>query len=340
MEKIEALWVKGSALVQILTYLKKYAPFCPTGFSLSLAHDPSFGWVPRRLLKTMYFPGKRIFRIRVTVLSAICAVFIFGCGPKGEEKFFFEAEQALIAGNYDSAIEKFTDFVTHYPGSEFAAESQYRIGYIHSRHLRDAKSAMDAYAILFRLYPKSPQVAFAREDMAAIYSSSGEERKAIGEYARLMENGPSAKKDFYRYQIAMGYIRLNDFRQARIEFEEILKTISISSSPLKPQAKLQIANTHYLEGNMDEAVKAYDRVMSDYKGDSVYADEAKLAKASVLAETGMLKEALVLLIELKEEYPNKDVLGIKIDSTLERLRHLTPGQHGESESPAAPGKDK
>ena len=133
---------------------------------------------------------------RIMVLSVICVVFIFGCGPKGEEKIFFEAEQALIAGDYVSATEKFTNFVINYPGSEFAAESQYRIGYIHSHHLRDAKSAMDAYAILFRLYPKSSQVALAREDMAAIYSGTGEERKAIGEYAWLMENGPSGKKTF------------------------------------------------------------------------------------------------------------------------------------------------
>lgn len=277
--------------------------------------------------------------VRVTVLSVLSAVFIFGCGPKGEEKIFFKAEQALIAGDYGSAIEEFTDFVTNYPGSEFAAESQYRIGYIHSHHLRDAKSAMDAYAILFRLYPESPQVSLAREDMAAIYSGTGEERKAIGEYARLMESGPSAKKDFYRYQIAMGYVTLNDFRQARIEFEEILKTISISSSSFKPQAKLQIANTYYLEGNIDEALKAYDRVMSDYKGNSVYV-EAKLAKASVLEETGMLKEALELLLELKEEYPNKDVLGIRIDSTLERMRHGTPGRQGEAGNLEASGKDR
>ncbi|MEK7880491.1 MAG: tetratricopeptide repeat protein [Deltaproteobacteria bacterium] len=273
------------------------------------------------------------------VLSVICVVFIFGCGPKGEEKIFFEAEQALIAGDYVSATEKFTNFVINYPGSEFAAESQYRIGYIHSHHLRDAKSAMDAYAILFRLYPKSSQVALAREDMAAIYSGTGEERKAIGEYAWLMENGPSGKKDLYRYQIAMGYIRQNDFRQARIEFEEILKTISISSSPLKPQARLQIANTHYLEGNMIDAVKAYDGIMADYKGSGIYA-EAKLAKASVLEESGMLKEALELLIELKAEYPNKDVLGIKIDATLERMRHGTPAHRSEAGNLAASGEGR
>ena len=55
---------------------------------------------------------------------------------------------------------------------------------------------------------------------------------------------------------------------------------------------------------MDEAVKAYDRIMADYKGSSVYA-EAKLAKASVLEESGMLKEALVLLLELKGSTPIK-----------------------------------
>ena len=334
MKQVEALWVKGSALVQILTYPKEYAPFCPAGFSLSLAQILR---LPR--IMSLYFFDKRVFRIHIPVLSALCVVFIFGCGPKGEEKIFFEAEQALIAGDYVSATEKFTNFVINYPGSEFAAESQYRIGYIHSHHLRDAKSAMDAYAILFRLYPKSPQVALAREDTAAIYSSMGEERKAIGEYAWLMENGPSGKKDLYRYQIAMGYITQNDFRQARIEFEEILKTISISSSPLKPQARLHIANTHYLEGNMDEAVKAYDRIMADYKGSSVYA-EAKLAKASVLEESGMLKEALVLLLELREEYPDKDVLGIKIDATLERMRHGTPAHQSEAGGIEASGEKR
>jgi len=253
----------------------------------------------------------------VLAAGILFTVLAAGCSPRGDEKAFHQAEDALGRGEYLEAAALYRSFITNYPDSPLAPEGQYKISYIYSRHVRDLKKAMDAYSMLFYLYPESPQAVTAREDRAELFSSRKEYRKAIADYAWLLENGPPEKNDLYRYNIAMEYIKMNDFRQARIELEELLK--NIPSTPLAPQVYYQIATTHYLEGNLEEAVKGYDTVISKFP-DNPICIEARLGKATALEEAGSLTEALALLEELKDEYSNTDVVKIRIKSTRERLK--------------------
>ncbi|MBI5560962.1 MAG: tetratricopeptide repeat protein, partial [Deltaproteobacteria bacterium] len=253
----------------------------------------------------------------IAVISIMSLFSLSGCAKKGEEEAFLKAQRSLSEGNYTEALYLYRVFVEKFPESSLAPEGQLRICRIYSRHLGDVKRAMDAYAMLFYIYPASPQVYLAREDMAGIYSAADEPGKAIAEYVWLIENGPAKGRDRHRYRMALEYVKTNDFRQARIELEELLKDMPFTE--LAPRVYYHIALTHYLEGNLEEAIKAYDGVISSFPGNPVCID-ARLGKAAALEESGRLAEALALLTELEKEYSNSEVVRIRIESARARLR--------------------
>jgi TolA-binding protein len=230
---------------------------------------------------------------------------------------FDDAEGLLSEGRYIEAVGVYSRLISTFPESPYVPGSQYKIALIHNLYLDDVSGAMKLYSELLYLYPNSPEAALARADRARIFSGIGDHLSAIEEYQWLLEKGPNEKSDDFRYNLAMEYIRINDFGQARVELEELLSTAPFT--PLAPQSYYQLANTYYLEGSLEKAIAAYDVVVSKFPGHGVSL-EARLSKAAALEEAGRLKEALSLLKELEDEYPNREVIKIRIASTEERLK--------------------
>jgi TolA-binding protein len=261
----------------------------------------------KRLLPALFFLS----------FSTLLMVFLSGCGEHPEVEIFNEAERLLSEGQYLAAIENYNRVFDSFPESPYAPRSQYKIGLIYSLYLSDFQKAMKAYSTLFYMYPVSPEVVLARMDRARVFTSLGDHWNAIEEYQWLMENGPADRRDRFQYNIAVEYLKMNDFGQARVELMELLS--SMPSTPLAPECNYQLANIYYLEGYLEEAIEAYDEVISKFQGHWVSL-EAKLGKATVLEEAGRLKEALRVLKELEDEYPNREAVKIRIASTEERLK--------------------
>jgi TolA-binding protein len=273
---------------------------------------PGKGFLPLRRFATMPSLGLRgcghyIFVVLLFLFA------VYGCAPKGDKEAFEAAESLLSVADFRGAIKGYNELLGDFPDSAFAPESQFRIGYIYHRHLDDWPSAKKAFDILFELYPDSPESALAREEMAAYYSSSGEHKSAIAEYAALIDKGPADKEDLYRFSMAMEYIKLWDFHQARIELEDLLE--KIPSTAFSPGTHLLIADLHYLEGNLHSAIKAYDKVIKDYPE---LALSAKISKTTALEEAGRPAEALSLLKEIRRENPG--ALKTRVESSIERLK--------------------
>ncbi|HAG51184.1 MAG TPA: hypothetical protein DHU69_08490 [Deltaproteobacteria bacterium] len=245
----------------------------------------------------------------------------FGCSQDPALPLYEKAEEYFSKMDYLNAVEGYSSVVSKYPESSYAPTSQYKIGFINSHYLKNVSRAMNAYATLILLYPKSKEVILARQDLADIYINSGDYRRAIGEYQWLMENAGIAQRDDYHYQIAAAYLKLTDLRQARIEFQEIVK--NSPNSQLGPQVYYQIANTYYLEGNCQDAIKAYENVALFYPS-SPFASEAKLGKAMCIEEMGNLTEAVELYRELEKSYPNPDIIRVRIEGIESRENKTFP----------------
>jgi TolA-binding protein len=119
-----------------------------------------------------------------------------------------------------------------------------------------------------------------------------------------------------QYEVADCYFRLNNFDQARIEFDSLRK--KHPQSPLIAEVQYRIAMTYALEGKLPEAAGAYQLVMERW-ADSPYALEARFGLATVLEEQEELLEALKILESLAGIYPNQGILERKTVQVRERI---------------------
>lgn len=239
-----------------------------------------------------------------------------GCSYDPAEREFDKAERLFSQGLYKDAIDRYSYIAGKYAATPYGPKSQYRIGYIYHRHLKDSQSAIYVYNSIFFLYPESPDATAARLDLAGIYSEGADHMAAIEEYQKLLKNEPESKHK-YQYLIAMEYLMMNDFRQARIELVELSNIIS--NPNLIPDIRFQIANIYYIEGNFTEAMKRYDEVVLKYPGHGA-AVEALFGKAKALDESGRYKEALAIYSELLNDYPNRKAVETRIGWIENRMK--------------------
>jgi TolA-binding protein len=109
---------------------------------------------------------------------------------------------------------------------------------------------------------------------------------------------------------------LNNFEQARIEFENLLRLYPATS--LAAEVRFRIAVTYALEGEAENAMAAYRDVVSRWP-ESPYAVEARFGLATALEERDRLKEALEILAGLRGVYSNQQALNQRIEALEGRI---------------------
>lgn len=258
----------------------------------------------------------RAFKLALSCLAVLAVVtLLHGCSSDPALKDFEKAEELLSSGDYAGALKKYSYIAGNFQASPSAPKSRYKIAFIYGTAVRDAGRAIEAYNTLLFLYPQSAEVVSARKDLAKLYSEIGEYSKSLAQEQWLYKKGYLSDAQF-KYQLAMHYVRINDFQQARIEFEALVK--SASDKEVLQDAFFQHANTYFLEGDSKKAIEAYDDVLARYPKHKA-ALEMKFNKAKALEESGRPAEALELLFGIRAEHPNKEAVESSIQSIRERL---------------------
>lgn len=249
--------------------------------------------------------------IRRSAVAAALLVLLFlpACSSRDQARAVFEAAQERLAdGDYAGALSKYSEVVSRHQSSAYGPKSQYMIAYVQNRRFNDRQKAIESYSTLIYIYPESPEAMRARVDLAELYSSANDHRKAIEEYGAILRSGPP-DAGRYVYAMAMEYVKMNDLRQARVE----LKGLLVSSGPGPvPQIKFDIADTYYIEGNLMEALSWYDAVISETP-DGRLKTEARFGKARALEEAGRLNEALAVYRAIAGDYPNQEALRTRVE---------------------------
>lgn len=258
-------------------------------------------------------------------LSAFFAVLLLfaGCSSYRAEPLYDSAERSLSDGAYHEALEGYGRVIDEFPGSSFAAKSQYRIADIYDRHLNEPDKALQAYSEVRYMYPARGEARAAAAGIAGIYSRGGDHKKAVEEYQALLD-GPATERLIYKRLIAAEYLMMNDFRQARIEYEELASSDGLPAG-LVPEILYQIASTYYIGGQAEEAARRFDEIIRKYPEAGIVM-EARLGKGNALAEAGRTGEALSILRSLEREYPNKEALRVRIELLERRLKEGPQGR--------------
>jgi TolA-binding protein len=232
-------------------------------------------------------------------------------------KDFARAEALVEQGEYQRAADSFRSLYDRHPGFARAPEALFQSGEIQNLYLKRYHEALLAYLLVEKDYPESEFFRRAQAQVADIYKNRLRDySRSIVAYQKLLDGG-TQDLDSVQYEVADIYFRLNNFEQARIEFESLLKNYPESS--LVPEVQYRIGVAYSLEEAPAEAEAAFRAVIKEWP-DSSYAVEARYGLAAVLEDQEHLRLALQVLEDLQGVYPNEEALAQRTEQVRERIR--------------------
>ena len=251
------------------------------------------------------------------LVVAIGTYYYFATLEERLHATFAKAENLVLSGDYEDAIVEYRDIFEDHPGFVLAPNALFRAGEVQNIFLKRFHDALLSFHNLERDYPDSPFVAEALRHEAGIYKNRLRDYgRAAALYQKLLDLGMEPA-DRFQYELSDSYFRLNNFEQARIEFENLLKNWPDSS--LITEVEYRIGMSYALDGKLKEAEKAFRTILKE-KPEDPFAVETKFSLASVLEEQERLRESLKVLQELRGIYPAPEALQRKIEKIEERIQ--------------------
>lgn len=232
------------------------------------------------------------------------------------QRQYNRGEALLLQGEYSRAYSKFRHLYEHHPRFKFAPQALLLAGEILQFNLNQDREALLAYLLVERDYPGHEVEGKAQRRAADIYKYRlGEYDRALTTYQKLLDGG-SENGEGLQYEIADTYFRQNNFEQARIEFESLLK--KYPQSERIAEVLFRIASASALEGASEEAAFVYQRVAEEYPDSSFYL-EALYGLAVIKEERGELQAALNLLQKLQGRYREPEILQNRMKQVRQRM---------------------
>jgi TolA-binding protein len=231
------------------------------------------------------------------------------------DKQYREAMALKQSEQYPAAVAQLRGLYEEHPDFPRAPEALFQAAEILNLYQQQYAEALLVYLLLERDFPESLQTRQALRRMADLYKHRlADYSQAIVVYQKALDHAEDA--DRLQYEVADSYFRLNNFEQARIEFEGLQK--NYPESALLPEVQFRVAVTYALEGQLPEAAGAYRAVVERWP-DSPYAMEARFGLAGVLEEQEELLEAQSVLEGLQGTYPNPELLQKKLEKVQSRI---------------------
>jgi tetratricopeptide (TPR) repeat protein len=230
---------------------------------------------------------------------------------------FARAEALVEKEEYEEAVALFQSIYERRPGFHRSPQALFLSGEVLNLFLKRYHEALIAYLRVIKDYPGSDIARRARFQEADIYKNRLRDfDRAVIAYQTLLDQ-EEEESDRLHYELADSYFRLENFEQARIEFEVMMR--DHPESPLLPEVKYRIGAVWSLEGDLLKAEEVFRRTMERWPDDS-YGIEAAFSLAAVLEERGELHASLEILENLTPIYPNSEILEKKTDQVRERIR--------------------
>jgi len=232
------------------------------------------------------------------------------------EKDFHRAEELVAQGSYDQAVAVLNELHQEYTHHTLGRKALYQVGGVRSLYQQQYAEAILTFLAVEESYPNSDMGLQAQRQVADIYKNKLRDYpRALVVYQRLLERG-LADSDRIQHEIADAYFRMNDFKQALLEYEALRS--SYPDSPLQAEVRYRMGITLSLEGKGKEAEVVFREVISLWP-QSPFALESKFSLATVLEERDELAAAMKVLEELKGSYPNTELLNRRLTQLRQRL---------------------
>ncbi len=114
-----------------------------------------------------------------------------GAPVPAPRELYSQAYADFARGNYDLAIQGFTEYMTHYPETDFTDNAQYWIGECLYGKKRYAE-AIEAWNTLFRNFPPSDKLPDGRVKKGMALERLGRRSQALVEYRYVVDRYPTS----------------------------------------------------------------------------------------------------------------------------------------------------
>jgi tetratricopeptide (TPR) repeat protein len=133
-------------------------------------------------------------RIAVGVLLIVAFGLVLGCSAMSEEELVDQAKILEEQQEYKEALKVYQRLLRQYPKGEYAAEAQYKIGWIYYNEDKDFKKAVEAHEKLVQNYPDSRYAEQSRFMIGYIYANDLRDfEKARAAYEDFLNNHPKSE---------------------------------------------------------------------------------------------------------------------------------------------------
>ncbi len=250
------------------------------------------------------------------LLAAAGAGVWYGRGPLADWQYQ-QAQRLFQRGEGEKAVRRLTWVARLAPGRDQVAAARLLQAEILELQLNRPQQALLAYLTLVRDDPDSSQAEEALRQAARLYRDRLHDcGNALPLLQRLADAGV-ADADRIRYRIADCYFRLDNYEQARIEFETLRKLYP--QSPLQPETNYRIGVALLLEGKPEQAAGVFEQTAKRWPDDR-FALEALWSLAGIYERRDELLRARRLLAGLRGRYPLPELLEKRIRRIDERIR--------------------
>jgi tol-pal system protein YbgF len=114
-----------------------------------------------------------------------------GPAPAPRE-LYSQAYADYARGNYDLAIQGFSEYIRNYPATDFTDNAQYWIGEcLYGKKLYN--EAVEAWNVLFRDYPSSDKLPDGRVKKGMALERLGRRSQALVEYRYVVDRFPNSQ---------------------------------------------------------------------------------------------------------------------------------------------------
>lgn len=251
--------------------------------------------------------------------------FLLGC-TSPEERIFREGLEQSAKSQFKIAIQEFKKVVKRSSSSVWGVRAAKEGARISLYELKDYHLAIEFLKSVV-LNSKDPIDRIQAENqIAAIYFDNLQNYPmAIREYTKLLQLAKAATevaKD--RLVLARSYFYMNDFKQAEIEIQEILKLKidpELLFSALAISGNVKVAQKDFLG-----AAETFRGLIANFPERSIQ-ENIQLSLAVCYEENGDFTNALSTLNSLKGKYNPAEYLELRIKRVLERQKNV-PGAKG------------
>ena len=220
---------------------------------------------------------------------------------KDAERSFNIGLDRFFSENYASAINQFTDYITHFKnGPNYFEALLYRAQSY--KAINQPANALQDYAAIYNSPGKNPQTNSALKEAAEIYFDQRDYQQSIALYETLntvAEAIPNRVQALFG--IARNYKAQQQYPDAIRTLNQIIDNIEVEVGS-RTKAQVETGECHYLSGNLQAAFGIFKEVEANFKN-----EEAAISQywiTSILFDQGRYEDAKEAGIYMKNTYPS------------------------------------